>query len=223
MNQQPDGNTVTPTPLASALAMTIELAINKALTADPATRIKLNALNGRTLQINCSQPTLKLQFLFCENQVLVNGNSLDDADAQVSGSAEAFLRAATQQNNHTLADTGLTVQGNANLLTHIQEIAKNIDLDWEDLLTPIAPPALTHIAATGIRALTSWAKETKSFIEENAANVLTDELHAIPAQQELNTFYDDVDNVAAKAQRLEAKLNAYFAQKNNIKNNIKNN
>lgn len=217
--QQSDGASNTAHPLASALAMSIELAINKALTGDPATRIKLNALEGKTLQLICAQPSLKLQFLFCENQILVNGNPVTDADAQVTGTAEAFIRAATQQSNHTLADTGLTVQGNANLLSHVQQIAKSVDIDWEDLLAPIAPPALTHIAATGIRAFAGWAKETKSFVEGNLANVLTDELKAIPAEHELNTFYDNVDNVAAKAQRIEAKLNAYFSRKNNTKTN----
>lgn len=201
------------TPLASMLAMSIEFAINSALKTDPSSRKKFNQLMGRSLQINCQQPSVTLQFIFCENAIAVHGNPNSTADAQVTGTAKAFIQLATSNDGHSLADTGICVQGNANLLTAIQDIAKTIEIDWEDLLTPIGSPAVSHFIASGIKSFSQQALKQKNFVEQNLASILADELQCIPSQQELDQFYDDVDSMATKTQRLEARIRAYILQR----------
>lgn len=203
-----------PTPLHSALAIGLELAINTALKADPSSRKKLSELAERSLEVQCSQPDLSFQIVFCENSILVNGNPQNKSDAKISGTVSSFLQIATSQNHHSLAATGLSVEGNANLLTSIQNIAKQLEIDWEDLLTPIGPPALTHTVASGLKSIGSLIQRNKTFVEQNLSSVLADELQCIPSELELSQFYDEVDNIAARAQRLDARIAAFIKQNN---------
>jgi len=209
--------------MVSALAATLEKAINKALSYDPATQQALSRFGHKRLAIKATQPTLALCFTFTPQDIHVNAihtgdtqnanNSTTDYDAEVTGSLRDFIQAATQS-QHSMADSGINVSGNVAFLSHVQGIAKTIDIDWEDAITQTIGPVAGHGVASVISQSITSLKRHSAFARDNMHSVLRDELLLVPAHEEINAFCDDVDQIKEQADRLEAKLHALLhAQK----------
>ncbi len=217
--------------MVSALAATLEKAMNKALNYDPATQQALARFDNKRLAVKMTQPTLALCFTFTPQGINVNAihadethnptnsptnsptNNTADYDAVVTGSARDFIQAANQSQS-SMADSGITISGNVAFLSQVQGIAKTIDIDWEDAITQAIGPVAGHGLASAISTAVAASKRNSAFVRNNLHSVLRDELLLVPAQEEINAFCDDVDHIKEQADRLEAKLHAFLhAQK----------
>ncbi|BFM18344.1 SCP2 sterol-binding domain-containing protein [Maricurvus nonylphenolicus] len=194
--------------LTAAATATLETSINTALAYDPASRLALQQLAGQSLAIEVSQPKLQLCLLFDADQVRVV-HTYDHTDESpttlLRGSLPALMQLAVGDNT-TLADSGVEAFGSTALLTSVQQIARNLDIDWEEILCTWLGDVIGHQAAEQIRHRVSWTRNRLGSARRLLEEFLTEELRSTPTQVELNNFSQEVDQLRFGLDRAEARL-----------------
>lgn len=197
----------------NGFANVFEKLINRALKYDPATHRALEKLSGKTLCVACTKPQATILFSFDNSYVNVRNIAGADEDTPkydvvLTGEGKAFAKLAQKKSFHSLADSDVNVSGNISVLSQIQEIAKHIDIDWEDALAQLTHPVVAHAGAGIIRTVGERLTQKRSFIQTHLPSILADELQIVPLQEELDIFYHEVDSLAERTTRLEAKIHA---------------
>jgi len=197
--------------LITAALASAEAAINGALNYDPATRLGLAKLNGQVLAVQISAPSLKLFVMPTADGLRLMNHWEGEVDTQLSGSLLALLQ-LSRGNTHNLKDSGVEVMGQLSLLADLQSLLKNLDIDWEDLLSQFTGDIIGHQAAQIIRAKFGWAKSRAQTAQRLTGEFLTEELRSLPSKPELEDFYRQVDDISMAVERAAARVERIIAK-----------
>lgn len=203
--------------ITTASCMALETAANKALEYDPATKQKLDRIEGLWIHIETHKPRLQL-FFSVRDRHFVFRPLIDETpesqttelpqseiDAKISGDLIDFVRLSDKQ--YSLSHSSLHVSGKSGLLTELQNIFSGLDIDWEQALSALIGIVPGHLVAESIRKITRQLNETRQSVEFHLSDYLSEELRSIPSNTELDIFYQGVDDVNAQVNRLEARIN----------------
>ena len=106
----------------------------------------------------------------------------------------------------SFADTGVEVIGNTGALITWQNLLRNLDIDWEEALSGVLGDIAGPKLAAGLRQLVSYGTSRSGGVTRLTGEYLTEELRLLPSRQELELFYEDVDELRLHLDRLEARL-----------------
>ncbi len=183
-----------------------EKIINTALRYDPATRIGLAHLDGKVLAVDITAPVAAGIFVMPLNgEIQLMATWDGEADTRLSGSLMALLQLSTTE-IHNLKYSGVTAMGDLGLLADLQKLVKNLEIDWEDILSQFTGDIIGHQAAQTIRAKFGWMKDRAQSAQRLAGEFLTEELQTLPSKPELNDFYQQVDELRLAVDRAAARM-----------------
>lgn len=199
--------------LRTTVAKSLEFAVNRTLAYDPGSQAALAHLAGKSLAVRFTQPALSLYFDFVDERVRVAGYREMPADCTLTGSLPAVLGLLWRE-HHSLADSGVNVMGDVGVLQQLQRILTELDLDWEQALgeatAGITGPAnaelLTHPLAQFLRGRGHWLRRQANTMPDWLRDYVTEEMRLLPSPHEITAFSQDVDDVRAAVDRLEARL-----------------
>ena len=202
-------STFTIAALASAEKM-----LNTALRYDPATRIGLARLEGKILALQITAPAINVFVMPMDDELRLMGNWDGDVDTRISGSLLALAQ-LSQTEIHNLKDSGVTVMGDLSLLADFQRLVKNLDIDWEEMLSQFTGDIIGHQTAQMIRAKFGWAKDRAKSAQRLTSEFLTEELKTVPGKPELEDFYQQVDDLRLAVDRAAARVEKLIKEKSN--------
>jgi ubiquinone biosynthesis protein UbiJ len=192
--------------ITTAALASAEKIINAALRYDPATRIGLARLSGRILAVNITAPAATTIFIMpLEEDIQLMASWDGDVDTRLSGSLMALLQLSTTE-IHNLKYSGVTAMGDLGLLADLQKLLKNLEIDWEDMLSQFTGDVIGHQAAQVIRAKFGWMKDRVQSAQRLTGEFLTEELQTLPSKPELNDFYQQVDELRLAVDRAAARV-----------------
>jgi ubiquinone biosynthesis protein UbiJ len=192
--------------ITTAALASAEKIINTALRYDPATRIGLTRLSGKILAVDITAPVAATIFLMPLDEDIQLMASWDgDVDTRLSGSLMALLQLSKGE-IHNLKYSGVTAMGDLGLLADLQKLLKNLEIDWEDMLSQFTGDLIGHQAAQLIRAKFGWMKDRAQSAQRLTREFLTEELQTLPSKPELNDFYRQVDELRLAVDRVAARV-----------------
>jgi len=197
--------------LVTAAIASAEKILNAALHYDPATRIGLARLNGKILAVNITTPNISLFVMAMGDELRLMNHWDGDVDTRISGSLLA-LSHLSQTEIHNLKDSGVTVMGDISMLADLQHLLKNIDIDWEEMLSQFTGDIIGHQTAMLIRAKFGWVKDRTASVQRLTREFLTEELKTIPSKPELEDFYRQVDDMRLAVDRAAAHIEKLIAE-----------
>lgn len=195
--------------ITTAALAGLEKLINTALRYDPGTRNALGTLSGQVLAISLTAPSLTVYLTAREPGISLMGQWEGEVHTQLRGSLPALINLARSQRT-SFADSGVEVIGNTALLIELQRLLNNLDIDWEEALSELLGDIAGHQGATIIRGGVNYLRERSTSIQRLVSEFLTEELKSSPSRNELDAFYQDVDELRLQAERLEAKVQHYL-------------
>ena len=201
-------STLTIAALASAEKM-----LNTALRYDPATRIGLAQLEGKILAVQITAPVMNIFVMPMDDELRLMGNWDGDVDTRITGSLLALAQ-LSQMEIHNLKDSGVTVMGDLTLLADLQRLMKNLDIDWEEMLSQFTGDVIGHQTAQMVRAKFGWAKDRAKSAQRLTGEFLTEELKTLPGKPELEDFYRQVDDLRLAVDRAAARVETIINRKN---------
>jgi ubiquinone biosynthesis protein UbiJ len=186
----------------------LELALNQLVALDPETREALAKLEGKRIELVLEAPALALSITVRDGRLWVgppeSGNEPDLGLRATLGGLLAQLPFARASGGPPVGK--LRINGDAELARTMQQLAKGFDPDWDrpfaDALGPIIGPQVARTLREGLRAGSKLAQN----LARDAAEYVTEESRDTIPKAELGAFYDDVDALRDRAERLIARV-----------------
>src|SRR5690554_6885408 len=190
----------------------VEKLINSALDYDPGTRIALEKFKDQVLAVSVTTPAITLYITSDDQGVRLMNQWEGEVHTRLHGSLSALIKLA--RNEHGFVDSGVEFMCNTGLLIELQRLLKNLDIDWEEALSERVGDIVGHQSAQTIRTGVQYARDRSQEMNRSLGEFLTQELKTLVSKQELEIFYQDVDELRLHMDRLEARVKL-FARSHN--------
>lgn len=204
--------------LLDALTLPLEAAFNTWLALDEKTygqaRQRLQALQGKLIHLRISNPGFDLYLLPTAEQVRISASYEALPDVSIQGSALAFMRLTqAEDSGKAMLENGIKLEGDLGLGTEFSNILREIEVDWEELLSQAVGDTIAHQAGQMARNTQGWLDQSAQAMRLNTQEYLQEEARLLPAAAELNYYYDQIDQLRMDTDRLEARLNRLGKEK----------
>lgn len=185
----------------------LEHLINRALVLDPGTRLALQTLHGHVFALECSEPALEL-FLHIDEPLRLTERYEGDVTTRVVGSARDFASLlGADDPASALINSDISVHGKSGPLIELQQILKQVDIDWEEPLADIFGEPVGHQIGRGIRRAAAHAKTVPPKLQARVETHLFDEARLTPRREEFDAWVKGVGELNVNIERLRAKVN----------------
>jgi ubiquinone biosynthesis protein UbiJ len=204
---------IDPTVHTAAIA-TLEIAINRALALDPTGSAQLVALEGKIFQFSCLSPELNIFLAADGNRLKLMGYWEGEVTAAIRGNASDFADLATATDpTAALINGNLELQGDSAPLIELQKILAGLDMDWEAPLVNAFGDIAGHQLAQALRGLFSWGQQASASFLRQLEEFIHEEARLAPPRLEVEDFYQDVQQLNQRVDRLQARIRQLAAKR----------
>lgn len=199
----------------------LQTLINEALRYDLGAQSKLDALQGKTLVLSVSEPSVAFSLTFEASQfVFLQSGIVEPFDAKVSGKAtDLFAVLRAEDRTAAMMAHDINIQGDTRTFFAIQELMSHLDIDWEMAIGDRVGDLAAHAIADGLRffgeiaknQFTSFERTSRNFFREESGWFVQSELWQ-SHQYDIQQMRQDVERIAAKTKRLEQRIAAKLAE-----------
>jgi ubiquinone biosynthesis protein UbiJ len=204
---------IDPTVHTAAIA-TLEIAINRALALDPTGSAQLVALEGKIFQFSCLSPELDIFLAADGNRLKLMGYWEGEVTAAIRGNASDFADLATATDpTAALINGNLELQGDSAPLIELQKILAGLDMDWEAPLVNAFGDIAGHQLAQALRGLFSWGQQASASFLRQLEEFIHEEARLAPPRLEVEDFYQDVQQLNQRVDRLQARIRQLAAKR----------
>ena len=194
------------------LLITAEKAIAAVLRMDPDTQSRLSDIDGKVIKFNVVNPQFTMLVSVADGHVSLDQplydehNERDDvtADTTISGSLRNLR--SLMNSNEALFKGAVKIEGDIGVSHQLKEIVARLDPDWQDAVSPYLGDGITHRLDMFQSGFTRWLKRTGDALRMNTGEYLQEEVELVAAESQVRVFSEDVDEVRAAADRLDARI-----------------
>lgn len=196
----------TPNPLLAALGKALELALDRIVALDPATRDALLALEGRELAIAIQAPPLAMRLKVRDGRLAV-GPDRDATEADLSVKATLGALLSQVLPGRESAPLGqIRISGDAELARRLQQIVQRYQPDIEEAFTRVFGDVMGVQLARAFKGAFDWSKRSAETMLRDAADYLGEESRDLVPKPEMAQFLDEVDELRDGVERLERRV-----------------
>lgn len=193
--------------LHSAGLAALEALVNRALRLDPGTRLRLEGLEGHVFLFHCTRPEVGVYLIPGAGGIRLCGVYDAEPGTTLVGSAGEFSRLLTAEDPAgALINGSLELHGNSQALIELQHIARQLDIDWEAPLADLFGDVIGHQLGRGIRGGVRFGRQAVASLKRQFGEYLVEESELLAPRRQVEQFFNDVDQLALRAERLEARL-----------------
>lgn len=191
--------------LTTAALSAAEALVQRVLRYDPASRLALSNLEGQVLALQFTQPEWTVYVLPGEAGLCFSSHWEGEVHSRLTGPLKHFI-ALTRTDQTSLAGSGIQLEGSTHLVQSLQCIIGQLDIDWEEALSEILGDVLGHQSAEFLRSGSRWLKARDTQARRLIGEFITQEAGLVPGRAELDNFYREVDDLALRLERTEARV-----------------
>jgi ubiquinone biosynthesis protein UbiJ len=196
--------------LSSAATWPIERLINRILQTDQHALSKLSRFSGKQIEVNTVSPQFNVCILFTDSEVRLSPFSGAElaahSDAVVSSDAATLLGLlSAKTEDRPLANPRLKISGDAQLVQSVFNLAKSLDMRWDDLLNPIVGSTVSHGLKTSMDEFQQWSEASTRTFKHTLDDYLKEEAGVVPSAYSLEQFQDRLDQLRLRLDRATAR------------------
>lgn len=193
--------------LSTAALASLELAINKALSLDLSAQQKLQQLSPNSLHLQFNDWNISLFILLKEAQVQLLQHYEASCSAVISGPSTAFFELLRSDDKGAALISGeLQLQGNSQLLLELQAIMNTLELDWESRLADVLGDIPAHLIGRSGRHFWQFTQQSGQKFQQHLKEFIVEEARLLPSQREAEGFYQQINELQYRCDRLTARL-----------------
>ncbi|PAV25361.1 hypothetical protein CF392_11400 [Tamilnaduibacter salinus] len=191
--------------LLSAATAAAETALNRALALDPAGRRALLAALSGPVTVTVNTIGITVTLTRSGDRIGVGSQPAEDASLTLSGGPMAFVTLALGD-DAVFSDGRLTVDGDVGQAHALQRALLQLDPDWEAALAERIGELPAHFLGQRLRSALRWQRQAMASITASLEEYLHEETRALPGRRELSATFEDIDQMALRTDRLEARI-----------------
>ena len=187
----------------------LEATGNRLLEFDPATQVRLAQLKGKVFKLELAVIDKEIYLIPSDGGIEIKDEWSGHIDITLRGSPLAFIQFSLRQkgvDNQAFVDKRVSIEGDAELAQDLQEIVRELDIDFEELLAGYVGDIAAHEIGRGVRALRGWAVEAAESIGEDIQEYMVEESRILAPQWRVTEFNEQADTLRADVERLDQRI-----------------
>jgi ubiquinone biosynthesis protein UbiJ len=202
-----DEETRTPNPLLSRLGAALEFAINRAVALDAPTREKIAKLDGRRIGVELKPLDLALAITVDRDRLRVGPHWERERDLNLRASPASLLAFAMRRGDDSVLPPGkVDISGDAELARQFEKIVRDFRPDFEEAFAQTFGDVLGVPIARVVGSAFAWTRDSAKSFALDAVEFVRDESRDAVAAAEAEQFFDEVDDLRERADRLDARI-----------------
>ena len=187
----------------------LQKAINQAMSLDDHMPAKIQALDGKVLEMIISPLNVHFFIQFKESEMLLLDQYDGQADTSIQSSPIGLIRLSLlpASKARSLFNDKVRMSGDVELGQKVKKLFDEMDIDWEGHLAHFTGDVVAHQIGSLVRKGLGFKKQFSQSMRQNVTEYLQEELRVFPSRTELDDFYHDVDELSLKVERLQARAN----------------
>ncbi len=188
-------------------ASVIQSTVKRLLSLDVEAKEQLCQFDDKIIHIQVEDFSLVYYFSFNNSEIVVSEQTEGEISASISGTSSAFIAAAAAEHSADSIFTGeLKFSGEISTAKRFQSFAQSLNIDWHEPLAQLLGDPVAHTIATGIEKLSSWIKNTANRVTSDISEYVQEEARVTPSVSEQQHFFQQVDHIRSRTDRLNAKI-----------------
>ncbi|MGB6976076.1 MAG: SCP2 sterol-binding domain-containing protein [Gammaproteobacteria bacterium] len=200
-------------PVNRLATLMLEQMCNGYLRLDAESRRYLMPLEGKVVHVHLLDLNWQSYWLFAADRIQILTEYPGTPDTFIKGTISNFLRAIHASMTNMSSFSGLEIQGNMEVAQQLQTLLRQIEIDWEEVLSHFTGDVLAHHVGDHVRQVLNWGRTTVSHFRQNMTEYLQEELRYFPSRAEVEDFYEDVTTLRHDVERLLARWQIYLGSK----------
>lgn len=192
--------------MKNALISAIEKAVNRLLALDPDSEKRLIKLQDKTAVIELLGLSLVFNLFFDRGKIRFAAE-VHQPDVTIRGTPLSLAQVTlnkTKRQKFFAED--VVIEGDAELGQQIILLFDELDIDWEENLSQWIGDVPAHQIGKIARKTQSVAKQLFESVTQNVNEYVHEEINFFPTREQLNDFFNDIDETRMHADRLEARI-----------------
>lgn len=195
----------------------LESSINRYLALDPAAGEALDALNNSSISLELKEISFPIFFKIDDRKINVLSSFEGETDVYMQSSIPVLINmTVASRNGESVLGSDIEMSGNMEVGRQFRDIFKNLDIDWEEIISRYTGDIIAHKLGNGFRHMNHWLGDTRQSIQGDISEYLQQESQQLPVADEVDEFIKQVDSVRLSVERAEARvklLQAVFENK----------
>ena len=186
----------------------INRSIMKYFEYDASSAQMLDNLEGKILLIKLAD--IRKDFLLTNNNARIilnevkNDNEEIIPDTIIQTTSASLIRLAMGAEYQSMLSAGnLHIEGDVELANQLYSIFKNIDIDWEEIVSKYIGDAAAYQIGIFAKRLKDYKDRSFENFRLDLSEYLQEESRIVPTNLELEKFLNNVDELEADIDRLE--------------------
>lgn len=185
----------------------IELACNKALEHDPGAQDALQQLNGKRVLLRIKRIDQEILVQPMNHGVDITPYQDETLDVTLAATPQALLSILRSGLDKADLEPGeLEISGDPIVAQRFARIAAGLNVDWEGLLEEHLGEMPAAVIATGLRKASEYGAQGRALAKEMLNERINSEDSLVAAEQDVEVFMEQVDDLRASVDRLDARL-----------------
>lgn len=181
-------------------------ALNRYLDLDPERANAIDSIDGCIIALRITELELLLQ-MGVKNKRLQLPVDERAADVLLEISMKVLPDLFLSVDSNQLMQSGaIMIEGDAHVASTFQHALRQIEIDWTGLIASYTGEAVAHRMGQGFDVLRGFMHRQHKNFKQDVRDHLQDNLHISAGASEVQQFIQDVDQLRADADRLEARI-----------------
>lgn len=193
--------------------MALQKALNHALSLDESRLKKIQALQGKVLEIIISPLNVHFFIGFTHHEIQLLANYDAQPNTVIHSSPLGLIRLSLLPASkvRSLFNDKIRLSGDIELGQQVKKLFDELDIDWEGHLAHFTGDVAAHQLGSFFRQGLAFKNKISHSMRHNVTEYLQEELRAFPPREEINDFFKDIDELSLRAERLAAHVNQLLA------------
>lgn len=193
---------------------TLQLAINTAMALDEHMPNKLQALDGKVLELIINPLSVNFFIQFKDKKIHLLDRYEGQVDTIIHSNPIGLIRLSLlpASKARSLFNDKIRMSGDIELGQQVKQLFDNMDIDWEGHLAHFTGDVVAHQIGSLLRKGMDFKKRFSDSMRLNVSEYLHEELRAVPSKNEIDDFFSDIDELSLSVERLQAHINQLMKQ-----------
>ena len=191
----------------------LAFALKKLIANDEVFAAAVNDLNGKTILFHIEGLEILTFASFRHEEILLNSElptHLETPHVTLRGRVKDFIALAKQQRSGQSVSAGqLEIQGELHTAQAVQDLFKNVDIDFEQIIASATNDAFAFGVASFARRTFSKLTQGVQALEKDFGEYIQYEKQLTPDASEMEEFSNGVDELAVAVERLELRIEKF--------------
>ncbi len=141
------------------------------------------------------------------NAASKNNPNISEIDVVLKGRSTHFFSMATQKNSKETVLTGnIHIEGDVACAQAFQSFWEQLSIDWEEWISEYTGDSVSYQIGELFRFTRKKLHYLFDSAQHNFAEYLQEEYRLSPTPEEVNQFYDNIDDIKSDVERLSIKI-----------------